>query len=1201
MSENEETLEQLRASLERLERERVREHAERVGLERLLGAIGDLMEEPSASVEGMLGSLRDSLDLEDAWIVRFGRERGYRARSSSGVRLKDLRWRDEGALATLTRGQVVVTPDLRAQPLWEGSPDETGPPGGSAVQLPLAFGSTDSSVTALVCTRAEPERFGERDVQLLQKFRSLLTYSFKSARMKLLEAEAAALRQDQVLLEALSKSSSRLTTLLSSMGSAVIVEDERGKVVLANDAFCAMFALASRPADLVGQEGDALRRKAAEAFPKPERFLDRTETILAKRAAVSDERFRTSDGRVLLLDFTPVDDNGQLQGHLWLFRDVTAERAREALNQAIVATALDAIITVDHRGGIVDFNPAAEVIFGHRSDEVRGRPMADAIIPPDLRAAHREGMKRYFASGEARILGRRLELKAMRADGTEFPIELTVNRIPDSQPPMFTGFIRDITEAKQREAELETAREVAEQASRAKSDFLAMMSHEIRTPMNAILGMTELSLDMAGSGEQRGLLRSVQTNAEALLHVINDVLDLSKVEAGRLVLREEAFSVADVMESVTEALAGRAFEKGLELSCSVDPALTAPVEGDPNRLRQVLVNLLGNAVKFTDQGEVSLESRCQDGEDGVLNVWFTVRDTGIGMSPQHLERIFDPFFQVDSSLSRDFGGTGLGLSISSSIAELMGGRVWAESSLGTGSAFHVEVPIRKSIQAFARRRASDARYERWQAWVVTPTESLAQGVRHAFDTVNVPTRRADEASLERGLAEGKGLCHVIVADQRLGLEALARIGRLARQPREGSEVRLCVLIPPGPVDPWRVEGPDVTIYATKPASRRKLCSVLAQDFAREDDVVLGTSAQRATESGAVLLVEDNPANQQYASRVLEGAGYQVTVASDGALGLEAALSGEYDLILTDLDMPNKDGIEMTREIIAELGERSPPILAFTAHVVSGFRERCEEVGMAGFVSKPAKPAELLRSVRQHATRNPTLLVVDDSPENRELVARFLAGDRVAMELLDNGRAAIDRVRRGGVAGLLLDMSMPGLDGYDTARRIRALPEGHHLPILAMTSWVGPEEEARCLEAGCTAYIEKPLRRDALAEAVQRLLAPNLGGGAGGRALPGDKVLVDPLLADLVPEYLEGRNHDVAALRSALDQGDLESIRILAHNLAGSGEAYGFSRLTELGRALENVIATGDREEASAWIGEIGRYLDTVEWEADADA
>jgi CheY-like chemotaxis protein/HPt (histidine-containing phosphotransfer) domain-containing protein len=208
---------------------------------------------------------------------------------------------------------------------------------------------------------------------------------------------------------------------------------------------------------------------------------------------------------------------------------------------------------------------------------------------------------------------------------------------------------------------------------------------------------------------------------------------------------------------------------------------------------------------------------------------------------------------------------------------------------------------------------------------------------------------------------------------------------------------------------------------------------------------------------------------------------------------------------------------------------------------------------------------------------------------------------VALELLDSGRTAIDRIRKGGVAGLLLDMSMPGLDGYDTARRIRALPEGRQLPILAMTSWVGPEEEARCLEAGCTAYLEKPLRRDVLTGAIKRLLDRKLEVADDRGGMAETRVLVDPLLADLVPDYLEGRIHDVATLRSALDQGDLEAIRVLAHNLAGSGEAYGFTRLTELGRALENVIVSGDREEASAWIGEIERYLDSVEWEAEADA
>ena len=255
--------------------------------------------------------------------------------------------------------------------------------------------------------------------------------------------------------------------------------------------------------------------------------------------------------------------------------------------------------------------------------------------------------------------------------------------------------------------------------------------------------------------------------------------------------------------------------------------------------------------------------------------------------------------------------------------------------------------------------------------------------------------------------------------------------------------------------------------------------------------------------------------------------------------------------------------------------------------------------MAGFVGKPAKPRELLETVRQHALRSPTLLIVDDSADNRALTRRFLSKERLALELFSDGRSAIERVREGGVTAMLLDMSMPGLDGYETARRVRALPAGHRLPILAMTSWVGAEEEARCLDAGCTAYIEKPLRRESLVQAVKRLIDPVVA--ARSEATSGEgKVRVDSVIADLVPEYLSARSDDVQGLRRALEEGDLESIRVLAHNLAGSGEAYGFTRLTELGRALEDVTGSGDRDEASFWIDEIERYLATVDWEVDED-
>jgi CheY-like chemotaxis protein/HPt (histidine-containing phosphotransfer) domain-containing protein len=439
----------------------------------------------------------------------------------------------------------------------------------------------------------------------------------------------------------------------------------------------------------------------------------------------------------------------------------------------------------------------------------------------------------------------------------------------------------------------------------------------------------------------------------------------------------------------------------------------------------------------------------------------------------------------------------------------------------------------------------------------------------------------------------------VVVDQRLGLDGLRKSARLAREAADRSEVQLCVLVPPGPVRAWEVEGPERTAYVTKPAGRRKIASVVAQS--RAPGVVEGPPAESEKalpSTGRILLVEDNEANWQYAMRVLEGAGYQMTLATNGTEGLRAALSSSFDLVVTDLDMPEMDGFEMTEIILSELGSKAPPVLAFTAHAVQGFKERCQEAGMVGYVAKPVRPGKLLSAVRKSLRPAGTVLVVDDSGDNRMLVDRHLSKEGFTVEEATGGHEAIERIRAGGVDLVLLDMNMPELDGYETARRIRALPGRGDVPVLAMTSWVGAEEQERCLEAGCTAYLEKPIRRARLLELTRELLAaepPPVGTEPAEEA-----VQVDPAIADLVPEFLEGRRQDAARLRELLRAADLDAIRVLAHNLAGSGAPYGFPRLTELGRTLESVALEGDPGDVSRWLDELDSYLETVRWEVGTD-
>jgi len=356
--------------------------------------------------------------------------------------------------------------------------------------------------------------------------------------------------------------------------------------------------------------------------------------------------------------------------------------------QAVVDSAMDSIVTMDQYGRITEFNPMAEQVFGFAREEAIGRLMSEVIVPPALREAHEKGLKRYLMTGDARVLGKRLELSASRKDGSELPVELTITQAVDAEGRVFfTGYLRDITERKKTELALVQAKEAAEAASLAKSEFLANMSHEIRTPMNGVIGMTGLLLDTALDGEQREYADVIRSSGNALLVVINDILDFSKIEANQLSMERIDFDLVTLLDELMAMMKPSA--QHLELSCSVAPEVPALLQGDPGRVRQMLVNLVGNAIKFTQQGEVKVQVSLEAAlpEEGKAVVLFSVRDTGIGISEHKLPLLFQKFSQVDSSTTRKYGGTGLGLAIVKRLAEMMGGAVGVDSKEGEGSRF----------------------------------------------------------------------------------------------------------------------------------------------------------------------------------------------------------------------------------------------------------------------------------------------------------------------------------------------------------------------------------------------------------------------------------------------------------------------------------------------------------------------------------
>ena len=644
---------------------------------------------------------------------------------------------------------------------------------------------------------------------------------------------------------------------------------------------------------------------------------------------------------------------------------------------AILEAAVEGILTARPDGTIESANPAAHRIFGRPPGTLAGRAIRD-LVPPFQQESHARHLADILRGDRRLGPGFTREVNAMRADGSVFPLDISVAEVKTRHGPLFAAIIRDLTERKRVERALHEAKEKAEAGQRSKMDFLATVSHEIRTPMNGVIGMAGLLLETPMDEEQRTYAATIRESAESLLVIINDILDFSKIDAGRLDLEVNEFDPVPLVESVVELLAPRAVAKGLELISYVPPSLRGPLRGDPGRIRQILINLAGNAVKFTDHGSVTIVlSEEEPAGRGRAEVRIEVRDTGIGISAADRARLFTMFTQVDASAARRHGGTGLGLAIAKRLTELMGGRIGVESAPGAGSVFWVCLPLdRGALPAAAGLAPAD-----WSGRRVLLVDDSAVSrdllVRHleGFGIAAESAATGPEAleRLRAAAAAGRPFDAAILDHDMPGMTGPELAARIRAQPALAG-LRLALAAAQRAEERAEKRQERAAVFdalIVKPIRSNTLRAGLARllDGPPEPPFHHGAAGAGWSAGPAqarrcrVLVAEDNPVSQQLTLALLRRAGHLADAVSNGEEAVNAVAALPYDLVLMDVQMPVMDGLAATRSIRRLGGPAGRvPIVAMTANAMHGDDAACLAAGMDDYLPKPLGPEQLLGAV-----------------------------------------------------------------------------------------------------------------------------------------------------------------------------------------------------------------------------------------------
>jgi len=773
-----------------------------------------------------------------------------------------------------------------------------------------------------------------------------------------------------------------LASLLDSLRDAVVALDSRHEIVEWNKGAERIFGYAKSEA--LGREIDNLigGTRAAEAARITAGIMTRGE----KFAGVETIRFRKDGAPVpVSISATPLHARGAFQGSVAIYRDLSDRRRMEreqarigkALkdlrdqNATIVASLAEGIILEDAKGLVTFVNPSLERLLGYTSGELVGQHWKKIVPPEDiggLRAKTRSRATTTLEQYEARFLTR---------SGAIVPVLLSTQSLFDrGRLRGVLSAVTDITERKRIEGELEAAREGAQSANRAKSEFLANMSHEIRTPMNGIMGMIELALDTTLTTEQRDFLTAARASAESLLTVINDILDFSKIEARMIEFEPVPFALRDALTDTVATLALAAHRKGLELLCRVHPDVPDAVVGDLGRIRQVIINLVNNAIKFTERGEVAVDADMDAPAAGGLVLRVQVRDTGIGIPKAKQAAVFKAFVQADGSVTRRFGGTGLGLAISAQLAEMMGGRIWVESAVGRGSTFGFTVPLKTGRGRAARPVPVEPAVLAGLPVLIVDDNATNRAILREM-LLNWSMAPEEAESADAALATlaardraGRAFKMMLVDSHMPDVDGFDLIARIRKDPGKADVPILMLTSADGRGDLDRSRELGLAGYLPKPVKQSDLFDAImialgAQALDRADRPLVTIQSVRGDRPRyRILLAEDNPINQKVATRLLEKRGHTVVTAGDGAKALAAIKRHAFDIVLMDVQMPRMSGFEVTAAVRA--AERKTgahlPIIALTAHAMKGDRERCLGAGMDDYLTKPLKPETMFETI-----------------------------------------------------------------------------------------------------------------------------------------------------------------------------------------------------------------------------------------------